>query len=147
MCTVLYTDHYAYTYTKCKDIPNVIYRDNIPNVELRKELPSFDILAYPSTFEETSCISVIEAISAGLRVVCSSLGALPETTEGWARMYPGTLDRNYHVDTFADILQQEIEAVREGVYDEQSKLQSEIYAPAWSWDERIYEWEDFLNSI
>ncbi len=134
-------------YTKCKDIPNVIYRDNIPNVELRKELPSFDILAYPSTFEETSCISVIEAISAGLRVVCSSLGALPETTEGWARMYPGTLDRNHHVDVFTNILEQEIEAVREGVYDEQSKLQSEVYAPAWSWDERIYEWEDFLDSI
>lgn len=134
-------------YTKCKDIPGVVYRDNIPNEELRKELPSFDILAYPSTFEETSCISVIEAISAGLRVVCSSLGALPETTEGWARMYPGMVDRNLHVNTFADILGQEIEAVRDGVYDEQIKLQTEIYAPAWSWDERIYDWEDFLSSI
>jgi len=138
---------HSHLYTKCEDIPGVVYRDNIPNEELRKELPSFDILAYPSTFEETSCISVIEAISAGLRVVCSSLGALPETTEGWARMYPGMMDRNLHVNTFADILRQEIDAVKEGVYDEQSKLQTEVYAPAWSWDERIYDWEDFLDSI
>lgn len=138
---------HRYLYDKCKEIPNVTYRDNIPNEDLRKELPSFDILAYPSTFEETSCISVIEAISAGLRVVCSSLGALPETTEGWARMYPGIQERNHHISTFADILGQEIEAVRDGVYDEQIKLQTEIYAPAWSWDERIYDWEDFLSSI
>ena len=134
-------------YSKCNELSNVVYRDNIPNAELRKELPSFDILAYPSTFEETSCISVIEAISAGLRVVCSSLGALPETTEGWARMYPSVRERNEHINVFSNILQQEIEAVREGVYEEQSKLQTEVYAPAWSWDERIYDWEDFLSSI
>lgn len=138
---------HSHLYNKCESIPNVIYRDNIPNHDLRKELRSFDILAYPSIFEETSCISVIEAISAGLRVVCSSLGALPETTEGWARMYPAMTDRSVHAKVFADILGQEIEAVRDGVYDEQSKLQTEIYAPAWHWDERIYEWEDFLGSI
>lgn len=138
---------HKHLYSKCNELSNVVYRDNIPNDELRKELPTFDILAYPSTFEETSCISVIEAISAGLRVLCSSLGALPETTEGWARMYPSIKERNEHINVFSSILHQEIEAVREGIYEEQSKLQSEIYAPAWSWDERIYDWEDFLSRI
>jgi len=138
---------HKHLYNKCSELPNVIYRDNIPNDELRRELPSFDILAYPSTFEETSCISVIEAISAGLRVMCSSLGALPETTEGWARMYPSIKDRSLHVDTFTNILKDEIDAVSEGVYNEQSKLQTEIYSPAWSWDERIYDWEQLLSNI
>ena len=138
---------YKHLYDKCKRLPNVIYRDNIPNNELRKELPSFDMLAYPSTWEETSCISVIEAISAGLRVVCSSLGALPETTEGWAYMYPSIKEPKLHAKKFASILEQEIEAVREGIYDDQSKLQSEVYAPAWHWDERVYDWENFFESI
>lgn len=138
---------YKHLYDKCKRLPNVIYRDNIPNNELRKELPSFDMLAYPSTWEETSCISVIEAISAGLRVVCSSLGALPETTEGWAYMYPSIKELKLHAKKFASILGQEIEAVREGIYDDQSKLQSEVYAPAWHWDERVYDWENFFESI
>ena len=140
-------DIHKHLYNKCNDIPNVIYRDNISNADLRKELPSFDILAYPNTFEETSCISVIEAISAGLRVVCSSLGALPETTEGWARMYPSIRDRSLHVKTFAGILGEEIDAVREGIYDDQSKLQTEVYAAAWKWDERIYDWKEFLTGI
>jgi len=138
---------HKHLYNKCSELPNVIYRDNIPNDELRRELPSFDILAYPSTFEETSCISVIEAISAGLRVICSSLGALPETTEGWARMYPSIKDRSLHVKTFTGILREEINAVKEGIYNDQSILQSEVYAPAWSWEERIYDWEEFLSSI
>ena len=138
---------HKHLYNKCNKIPNVIYRDNISNAELRKELPSFDILAYPNTFEETSCISVIEAISAGLRVICSSLGALPETTEGWARMYPSIRDRSLHIKTFADILGEEIDAVRDGIYADQSRLQTEVYAPAWNWDERIYDWEGFLSSI
>ena len=62
-------------------------------------------------------------------------------------MYPSIKDRSLHVDTFASILETEIDAISQGVYDEQSKLQNEIYAPAWSWDERIYDWEQLLSSV
>jgi glycosyltransferase involved in cell wall biosynthesis len=98
----------------------VVYRGSIPNSELRAELPTFDILAYPNTFEETSCIAVIEALSAGLRVVTSNLGALPETTEGWARMYPYLMDPSLHAQTFANILLEEIELVRSGKLEEET---------------------------
>ena len=96
--------NYEPLYERCTTLPGVVYRGSIPNSELRKELPTFDILAYPNTFEETSCIAVIEALSAGLRVVTSNLGALPETTEGWARMYPYLIDPSLHAQTFANIL-------------------------------------------
>jgi len=62
-------------------------------------------------------------------------------------MYPSIRDRSLHVSTFANILGEEIDAVREGIYNDQSKLQSEIYAPTWNWDERIYDWEEFLSNI
>jgi glycosyltransferase involved in cell wall biosynthesis len=55
--------HYQQLYDKCSELPNVVYRGSIPNDQLRKELHTFDILAYPNTFEETSCIAVIEAQS------------------------------------------------------------------------------------
>lgn len=140
-------NYYQDLYDKCKELPNVVYRGSIPNEELRQELHTFDILAYPNTFEETSCIAVIEALSAGLRVVTSSLGALPETTEGWARMYSFVHNKERHAKVFAEILSEEIEKIRTGELDKHLELQKQVYAPRWSWDQRIKEWTSFLNTL
>ena len=139
--------NYQSLYDRCTMLPGVVYRGSIPNFELRKELPIFDILAYPNTFEETSCIAVIEALSAGLRVVTSNLGALPETTEGWARMYPYLRDPSLHASCFADILLEEIELVRSGKLDEHLTQQVQTYNPRWTWDYRIKEWLQFLDEL
>jgi len=141
-----HTEEPKYTdlYNRCLNTKGIVYRGSIANEELRKELPTFDILAYPCTFEETSCIAVIEALSAGLRVVTSSLGALPETTEGWARIYPYLMDKNTHADVFASILKEEIEAIRNGVSLENQK---KIYAPRWSWNSRINQWTNYLDTL
>ena len=133
---------YEILYEKCKNIDGIIYRGSIPNSELRKELKDFDILAYPCTFEETCSISVIEALSAGLRVLCSSLGALPETTEGWAKIYPFYMDRNVHIKMFSKLLDEEIKNIKKGL---DLNLQADIYSNNWSWDKRIKEWEKLLT--
>ena len=114
---------------------------------MRSELSTFDILAYPSTFEETSCISVIDALSAGLKVVCSNIGALPETTEGWADMYSFIKENDKHATEFAKILKNTVVKYKNGEYKDQLKQQVSMYAPKWSWDKRVKEWEDFLKEI
>ena len=138
---------YEFLYDWCKRLPGVVYRGSIPNEELRKELPDFDILAYPSTFEETSCIAVIEALATGLRVITSSIGALPETTEGWARMYSYIEDREEHGRLFSKILGEEIKKMFNGELIEHLQLQQKSYHERWSWDSRIKDWEHFLNNI
>lgn len=138
---------YQDLYNKCQTLDGVVYRGTLPNDELRNELPTFDILAYPNTFEETSCIAVIEALSAGLRVVTSNIGALPETTEGWARMYPYLVSKELHAIKFADILDEEIANVRNGALDSHLALQKQVYAPRWSWNERINEWISYLDTL
>jgi FkbM family methyltransferase len=144
-----HTEEAKYTdlYNRCLNTKGVVYRGSVPNEELRKELPSFDILAYPCTFEETSCIAIIEALSAGLRVVTSNLGALPETTEGWARIYPYLMDKNKHAEVFAGILKEEIEYIIRGKLDRILEIQADIYYRRWNWDERIYDWKYFLDGI
>lgn len=139
-------NYYQDLYDKCEALPGVVYRGTVSNEELRKELSTFDILAYPNTFEETSCIAVIEALSAGLRVVTTSLGALPETTEGWARMYSYIHDKGRHAKRFSEILSEEIEKIKTGELDQHLELQKQVYAPRWSWDQRINEWTNFLNT-
>jgi FkbM family methyltransferase len=138
---------YEFLYDWCKRLPNVVYRGSIPNEELRQELHEFDILAYPNTFEETSCIAVIEALSAGLRVITSSLGALPETCEGWARMYSYIDNREKHAEVFSKILKEEIESFKSGKLSEQLIKQSKEYGQRWHWDNRIKDWESLLNNL
>lgn len=138
---------YEHLYAKCKQLSGVVYRGSIPNEKLRKELPHFDILAYPNTFEETSCIAVLEALSAGLRVITSALGALPETTEGWARIYSYLPNPDLHAKTFARILSEEIQLVRENKLQEHLTDQINIYNKRWSWDYRITEWVKYLDGL
>jgi glycosyltransferase involved in cell wall biosynthesis len=137
--------YYEHLYEKCNTLPGVTYRGTVSNEELRKELHTFDILAYPNTFEETSCISVIDALCAGLKVVTSNLGALPETTEGWAVMYPYLMNEDIHAFKFAEILNKEIQTIQDGSFDNTEQLR--IYKQRWSWDTRILEWEHLLNGL
>ena len=136
---------YQELYEQCEKLDGVVYRGSISNDELRKELPSFDILAYPNTFEETSCIAVIEALSAGLRVITSSLGALPETTEGLARIYPFLMDKEIHAQVFSSILLEEIENIRIGNFSTEKQIRA--YKERWSWETRIVEWRNLLNKV
>lgn len=138
---------YKELYERARSLPGVVYRDFVPNGQLRAELHEFDIMAYPCTFEETSCISVIEALGAGLKVVCSNIGALPETTEGWARLYPYRVDKATHAQHFALVLGDTIRRMRAGEYDEALSRQVEVYSPRWSWDARLPEWSSFLAAV
>jgi predicted O-linked N-acetylglucosamine transferase (SPINDLY family) len=54
----------------------------ISQTKLADELYKIDYLSYPNTFQETSCITVLQAMACGCLVLTSNLGALKETMGG-----------------------------------------------------------------
>lgn len=131
----------------CREHPNITYHGTVPNDEVRKALENSHIFAYPSTWQETSCIAAIEAMSAGCSIVCPSLAALPETTSNFSLMYPYDEDKMQHGHMFYQVLNAAIESFWEE--DMQTKLQFQrLYTNTfYTWDLRIQEWEGLLRSL
>lgn len=138
-------DPYRALYDRCRSTPGVVYRGSLSQTELARELMQTSVLAYPNTFPETSCIAVMEALAAGLLVVTSDLGALPETCAGWARLVPpvgpGRGAESFAID-FARTLDQaltEIETNPAGVL-QQRFAQSQAINRSCNWNVRAEEW-------
>lgn len=72
-----------YAYLKqCADaLPNVTMLGALTKSQLAALQKSCDLLVYPTEFEEVSCISAMEAMHAGLPMLTSVVGALPETCQ------------------------------------------------------------------
>ena len=75
-------DRYRPLYAQCL-ADGADYRGALGQARLAQELRGVAGLAYPSTFAETSCITVLEAMAAGAFIFTTRLGALPETTNGF----------------------------------------------------------------
>jgi glycosyltransferase involved in cell wall biosynthesis len=137
---------YAHLYERAQSMPGVIYHGIVPNSELRAALRSIHFFVYPSTFAETSCLAVIEAMAAGCRVIVPSLGALPETTCGYARVYPSNPDADAHAAALAEVLADEMTGPWSGE-PELSTAQQRHCAAVYDWDHRTREWRRLIDSV
>jgi Tfp pilus assembly protein PilF/glycosyltransferase involved in cell wall biosynthesis len=71
-------ERFGHIYKSCQQ-PGVTLVGSIPQKELARELSHAKVFVYPNIFNETSCIAALEGQAAGLPVVASERGALPET--------------------------------------------------------------------
>lgn len=63
-------------------LPNVCNLGSMTKQKLAEVQASCDLLCYPTEFEEVSCITAMECMHAGLPMLTSAVGALPETCAG-----------------------------------------------------------------
>jgi len=127
--------------------PQMTYHGFQPNSVVRQALKEAHIFAYPSVWQETSCIAAIEAMSAGCEVVCPNLAALPETTMGYARMYQYNEDQNAHGNLFVNLLMAAIQQRFDDGMIAKLKNQKNMIDMTYNWDIRAAEWELFLKNM
>lgn len=130
-----------------KDHPNMTYHGFQPNDVVREALKQAHIYAYPCIWQETSCISVIEAMSAGCEVVCPNLAALPETTANFATMYQYAEDMNLHANVFVNQLNQAIINRREESVQTKLNIQKNYIDNFYNWELRAREWTSLLEML
>lgn len=136
---------HAELFHRCKTTPGIVYKGYATNKAVRQALQSAHILAYPSIYEETSCLAAIEAGAAGCRIVTTNLGALPETCGSWARFVDYAYGDNLTVltENYAAVLNEEIDLVIKNNYNLEN--QSIWFNNEYSWNNRIHEWKEFLS--
>ena len=130
--------------------PQVDYHKSVPNSEIREAIKRSHIFAYPSTWVETSCLCLIEAMSAGLTCVHSSLGALPETSMHLTMQYDYHENKEKHAQIFYSNLKNAIDMYRsknvQSVIDNVNRLKL-VTDSVFNWDSRVNEWEQLLRHL
>lgn len=116
-----------------------------PKATVRKAYELSHIHAYPSTFQETFCLSQVESMSAGLLCVTSDIGSLTEVSNGYTRIYPYIEDGIKHSEIFAEHLTKAIEDIEKGNWDprEQIKYVNSEY----SWERAKERWIELNDTL
>lgn len=142
-------DDYRVLYDLTRALPGSEYVGSLPQAALAEALAETDILAYPNTFAETSCISVMEAMAAGCLVVTSKLGALPETTAGFGIMMDAFKDGVVMAREFTKVLVGAIRTAREqpDQFEDRLRRQQAYARTAYNWASRAQEWEQALELL
>ena len=134
-------------FQECKDDENIEYYGSVSNEELRESLKDMHIFAYPSIWPETSCLCLLEAMSARLHCVHSDLAALPETAANWTMMYGLHEDHNIHANIFAQQLFNSVMLCHDEAMNNRTLLQKQYIDAFYSWDTRALQWKSYLEGL
>ena len=132
---------------KCKNTEGIIYHGSVPNDEMRENLKKMHILAYPCVWPETSCIVLMEAMSAKLLCVHSSFAGLPETAANWTMMYPVHEVANDHAQIFAQNLFNAVSLLDDDALQQRLHMQKQYADAFYNWDVRAMQWKSFLEGL
>lgn len=130
--------------------PRLQLHGPVGQAELAQQLKRVAFLFYPCVYFETYCITALEAIAAGLKVVATDIGALKETTLGFADLMPALgLSPDALVQGFARGMEQAEAAFLADprAWAEERHAQSRDVVRRCSWQARAREWEEFLGPV
>ena len=136
---------YEELYEQARQLPNVNYIGYKPNEYIIEQMPNYRMFAYPSTWEETFCISAVECMAAGLIVLTTNFGALYETCSEWPIYINYEKDRIHLAKSFAYAIDVAAKQIEEGVMTEHLQAQQNFYKRFYHWEKKGKEWTQFLT--
>lgn len=116
-----------------------------PNEVIREALKKSHIFAYPTTWQETSCLCLMEAMSASNICVHSNYGGIFETASHWTNMYQYHENPSSHASAVYNMLDITIENFTPmRLNTTPTKVYTDTF---YSWKNREPEWTALLTSM
>ena len=138
-------DQFKPLYEQAKQLPNVNYIGYKPNEYILEHMTDYDLYVYPSIFEETSCVSAMEALAAGVHVITNNYGALYETCSEWPVYINYTEDYEQMALATAEAIRVAAKYLHEDYIQNHLENQQRFYKRFYSWEKKGQEWESFLR--
>lgn len=138
---------YQELFERCKAHPKINYMGTVPNEDVKKAVAQAHIFAYPSIWLETSCISLMEAMSAGCICVHPNYGALYETAGGMTMMYQWNQDKRDHAKMFYNYLDYAVTNLNHESTQLSLSAQRAYANTRYNWATRVHEWNNLLENI
>ena len=138
---------YQPLYKQAKKLSNVNYIGYKSNDYILKELNNYQIFPYSNIWEETSCISAIEAMAAGLHMITTNYGALYETCSEWPVYVQYTDNYTRLAKAFAYAIDSLASLLHEEGCQHHLQSQSTFYKKFYSWEARKEDWTNFLQGV
>jgi glycosyltransferase involved in cell wall biosynthesis len=140
---------YKKLFDDVKQHDNMTYHGAVPNSEIREALKKAHSFAYPSIWAETSCIALIEAMSAGLLCIHPNYAALYETAANWTWMYQFNEDQRDHAVQLYGMMDGAIEAflTNDKTLLQGLQTQKSYMNRFYDWELRAIVWDSLLRSI
>tara|TARA_R100001509_G_scaffold1270_3_gene1209 strand:- start:980 stop:1912 length:933 start_codon:yes stop_codon:yes gene_type:complete len=138
-------DQYKALYDQAKVLPNVNYIGYKPHEYILDNLHKYDAFVYPNIWEETFCISALEALACGLYVVTTDNGALYETCSEFPVYIP--MDTNFKnlAVQFAAVIDDLPDQMNDKGFQYHLKFQQKFYNHFYNWKNIAGHWTNFLK--
>ena len=137
--------HYHDLYNQAKKLPNVNYIGYKPNEYIKEHLKDYRLFVYPSIWEETSCISLLEAMAAGLYCVTTNYGALYETGAEFPMYIPYSNDYRSLAKKFASSIEMAALSLQDPNMVEHLKMQQKFVNHFYDWKIKGNAWNRFIK--
>ena len=138
-------DQYKELYEQARQLPNVNYIGYKPNEYIKEHLKDYRLFVYPSIWEETFCISLLEAMAAGLYCVTTNYGAIYETGAEFPMYIPYSNNYKSLARKFAQGIEVAAKSLEAPGINDHLKVQKDYVDRFYNWKVKSISWNRFLE--